>query len=110
VTANGNSSEVLQYPEMFDEKGTRRKLVIFTEHRDTLSYLVEKVGVMVGADSVVQIHGSLLREERRKSQGRFLQEPDVYGSVGFAHSYRHMGMIEDLRGLIRGPGQGTASI
>jgi hypothetical protein len=30
--------------------------------------------------------------------------------VGFAHVYRHIGMMEDLRGLIRGPGAGTASI
>jgi hypothetical protein len=30
--------------------------------------------------------------------------------VGFAHCYRHIGMMEDIRGLIRGPGQGTASI
>jgi hypothetical protein len=34
----------------------------------------------------------------------------VYGGLGFSHAYRHIGMIEDLRGLIRGPGQGTASI
>jgi hypothetical protein len=34
----------------------------------------------------------------------------VYGSVTFSHAYRHIGMIEDLRGLIRGPGEGTASI
>lgn len=30
--------------------------------------------------------------------------------VGFAHVYRHIGMMEDLRGLIRGPRAGTASI
>jgi hypothetical protein len=34
----------------------------------------------------------------------------VYGGLSFSHAYRHIGMIEDLRGLIRGPGQGTASI
>lgn len=28
----------------------------------------------------------------------------------FAHVYRHIGMMEDIRGLIRGPGAGTASI
>ena len=69
--------EVLNYPEMFDERGSRRKLVIFTEHRDTLTYLVDKISVLLGPDAVVEIHGSLLREERRKAQARFLQEPEV---------------------------------
>lgn len=31
-------------------------------------------------------------------------------AVNFDHVYRHIGMMEDVRGLIRGPGQGTASI
>lgn len=30
--------------------------------------------------------------------------------VGFGHVSRHIGMMEDVRGLIRGPGSGTASI
>ena len=29
--------------EMFDAEGHRRKLIIFTEHRDTLNYLTEKI-------------------------------------------------------------------
>ena len=28
---------------MFDSEGRRRKLVIFTEHRDTLRYLCERI-------------------------------------------------------------------
>jgi ERCC4-related helicase len=36
-------SETLQNnPEMFDASGNRRKLVIFTEQRDTLNYLVDQ--------------------------------------------------------------------
>ena len=31
-------------------------------------------------------------------------------ATGFSHVARHIGMIEDIRGLIRGPGQGTASL
>ena len=30
--------------------------------------------------------------------------------ASFSHVYRHIGMMEDMRGLIRGPGAGTASI
>ena len=37
-------SSLLQHtPEMFDASGSRRKLIIFTEHRDTLNYLVGKL-------------------------------------------------------------------
>jgi superfamily II DNA or RNA helicase len=69
---------VLEYPEMFDPAGRRRKIVVFTEHRDTLTYLVEKITGLLGrADAVVQIHGALLREERRKAQAAFLNDPDV---------------------------------
>jgi superfamily II DNA or RNA helicase len=34
--------------EMFDSDGHRRKLVIFTEHRDTLNYLTDKIRALVG--------------------------------------------------------------
>ena len=69
---------VLEYPEMFDQAGQRRKIVIFTEHRDTLNYLVERITQLLGrADAVVQIHGSLLREERRKAQAAFVNDPSL---------------------------------
>ena len=42
-------SAILQnQAEMFDVSGHRRKLVIFTEHRDTLNYLAEKLRGLVG--------------------------------------------------------------
>src|SRR5579875_2923328 len=69
---------VLDYPEMFDAQGQRRKLVIFTEHRDTLDYLVARITNLLGrSDAVVAIHGGLLREERRKAQAAFLNDPRV---------------------------------
>lgn len=72
-------SGILQnQPEMFDAEGTRRKLIIFSEHRDTLNYLAEKVRVLLGRpESVVTIHGGMGREERRKAQELFTQDKDV---------------------------------
>ncbi|MFN8861980.1 MAG: helicase-related protein [Gemmatimonadaceae bacterium] len=56
----------------------RQKLVIFTEHRDTLNYLQNKIAVLMGRPSaVVLIHGGMGREERRKAQTSFLHDPDV---------------------------------
>jgi superfamily II DNA or RNA helicase len=70
-------SQLLQNEgEMFDAQGHRRKLVIFTEHRDTLNYLEERISTLIGrAEAVVVIHGSMGRDERRKARERFTQDP-----------------------------------
>ncbi|RME58910.1 MAG: RNA helicase, partial [Candidatus Dadabacteria bacterium] len=57
---------------------SRQKLVIFTEHRDTLNYLYKRITSLLGReDAVVVIHGSLLREERRKAQELFINDSNV---------------------------------
>ncbi|MGE0539621.1 MAG: helicase-related protein [Dehalococcoidia bacterium] len=64
--------------EMFDAEGHRRKLVLFTEHRDTLNYLIAKIRGILGRDeAVVTIHGGMGREERRKAQNDFTQTSEV---------------------------------
>ncbi len=56
----------------------RQKLVVFTEHRDTLAYLERQIGTLLGRpQAVVTIHGSLGREERRKAQESFLHDPEI---------------------------------
>jgi superfamily II DNA or RNA helicase len=72
-------SDLLQNaPEMFDAKGVRRKLIIFTEHRDTLTYLEERITRLLGRpEALVTIHGGMGREERRKMQELFTQDKDV---------------------------------
>lgn len=65
-------------PEMFTSSGSRRKLIIFTEHRDTLNYLVARIGNMLGKpEAVVTIHGGTNRDERRKIQEEFRNNPNV---------------------------------
>lgn len=64
--------------EMFDAHGHRRKLIIFTEHRDSLNYLHDRTGSLLGRpEAVVIIHGGMGREERRKAQDAFTQDKDV---------------------------------
>ena len=56
----------------------RQKLVIFSEHRDTLSYLEKRVSSLLGRqEAVVIIHGGLGREERLKIQESFKHDPEV---------------------------------
>lgn len=65
-------------PEMRDADGRQRKLIIFTEHRDTLNYLATKIRGLIGSsDAVVMIHGGIKREERRKVQELFRNDPLV---------------------------------
>ncbi len=64
--------------EMFDAGGHRRKLVIFTEHRDTLNYLVSQITTLIGRpEAVVTIHGGMGREERKKAEEAFKQDVTV---------------------------------
>src|SRR5258708_7804181 len=64
--------------EMFEASGARRKLVIFTEHRDTLNYLTERIRTLLGRpEAVVNIHGGIGREERRNAQEQFLNDPEA---------------------------------
>ena len=63
-------------PEMRDTEGRQRKLIIFTEHRDTLNYLADRIRGLIGAEeAVIMIHGGVKREERRKVQELFRNDP-----------------------------------
>lgn len=65
-------------PEMYTAGGNRRKLIIFTEHKDTLNYLVERIkGLLGNPSAVLTIHGGTNRDERRKSQEEFRNNPEV---------------------------------
>lgn len=65
-------------PEMRDADGRQRKLIIFSEHKDTLNYLQEKISGLLGRpEAVVTIHGSIKRDERRKVQELFRNDPDT---------------------------------
>jgi len=65
-------------PEMFNASGSRRKLIIFTEHKDTLTYLVSRIGDMLGNTNAVRtIYGGTNRDERRKIQEEFRNDPEV---------------------------------
>ena len=55
-----------------------QKLVLFTEHRDTLNYLESRITTLLGRnESVVMIHGGMGREQRMKAQESFKHDPLV---------------------------------
>ena len=56
----------------------QQKLVIFTEHRDTLNYLQRRITGLVGREEAVAvIHGSMRREDRHAAQEAFRHDPHV---------------------------------
>ena len=56
----------------------KQKLVVFTEHKDTLFYLQNRTQTILGRqEAVVVIHGSMGREERLRTQEAFKHDPDV---------------------------------
>lgn len=68
-------SEILDNDLMVDANGNRRKLIVFTEARDTLNYLSNKIKSRLGRlDAVAVIHGSVAREERRRVVEKFMQD------------------------------------
>lgn len=72
-------SKLLQnQAELFDAHARRRKLVIFTEHRDTLNYLTDRIRTLLGrTEAVTTIHGGMSREERKKAEEAFKQDVEV---------------------------------
>ena len=72
-TKHGGDGEVLG-----PTPSPQQKLVVFTEHRDTLRYLQERITTLLGREtSVVVIHGSIGREERLAAQEAFRHDPQV---------------------------------
>ncbi|HVA49150.1 MAG TPA: helicase-related protein [Pirellulales bacterium] len=72
-------STILQNaPEMRDAFGRQRKLIVFSEHRDTLNYLHQRIaGVLGNPDAIITIHGGTHRDERRRLQALFRSDSDV---------------------------------
>lgn len=77
-------AHILQNDEqMVAPNGQRRKLVIFTEHRDTLNYIKNRIRTLFGReDMIVQIDGSVPRDERRRIEDQFRNNPDVVYLLG----------------------------
>jgi superfamily II DNA or RNA helicase len=69
---------ILDHPLMTDPAGNRRKLIVFTEPRDTLGYLAGKIRTRLGRhEAVVEIHGGIGREDRRKAVEAFTFDKNV---------------------------------
>ena len=77
-TDNEGSTVDTQSTRPSSETVRGRKLVIFTEHRDTLSYLHNRMVTRIGRPETIKvIHGGVGREERLAIQEAFRHNPEV---------------------------------
>jgi len=85
VRHQGEDKKWVQLRTILDEQllrnnatGEARKIIVFTEHKDTLNYLQQKISAQFGrADSVITIHGGTKREDRKKAREQFTHDPDA---------------------------------
>ena len=63
--------------EMKKADGTQRKMIIFTEHRATLDYLIQNLQTLFSPGAIVKIHGSIPSKARREVENRFRDDPNV---------------------------------
>ena len=79
VRRSGGDKKWQELAELFRGTFTTdQKLVIFTEYRDTLAYLENRIGELSDRpEAIVCIHGSMSREDRAKAQESFKVDPMV---------------------------------
>ena len=63
-----------------DPKFVGEKLIVFTEHRDTLDFLVRRLGGMGYTGQIATIHGGMYYTERQEQVERFRKPSDEGGA------------------------------
>ena len=63
-----------------DARFSGEKFIVFTEHRDTLDYLVQRLGGMGYTGQIAQIHGGMYYTDRQEQVERFRQPHEDGGS------------------------------
>ena len=74
---------IITSDEMTSGNGVDRKIIVFTEHRDTLDYLVGRISTLIGRlEAVASIHGGMNRQARRRVQHAFRERSSPPGAGG----------------------------
>ena len=72
-------ASILDQPPVYDPAtGKQKKILIFTEPKDTLEYLEEKISARLGDPEAVKvIHGGVPRQQRRAAVAAFNDDPKM---------------------------------
>lgn len=83
VLDQGSESKFDKLREVLtDPRFAGEKFIVFTEHRDTLDYLIQRLGGMGYTGHIAQIHGGMFYTERQKEVERF-RAPHAKGGARF---------------------------
>ncbi|HOI74479.1 MAG TPA: helicase-related protein [Syntrophales bacterium] len=83
VYERGQESKFEKLRELISERRYREeKLIIFTEHRDTMHFLVRRLNGLGYTDQIAQIHGGMHYTEREEEVERF-RRPVAEGGARF---------------------------
>ncbi len=70
-------ASILEDPIVLGD-GKRRKLIVFTEARDTLDYLLARIQTLLGSgEATVAIHGGLTNRARKQVVAQFVHDEEV---------------------------------
>jgi len=82
VDAKGDESKFDKLREVLDDPESRdEKLIIFTEHRDTLDYIVRRLGGLGFTGQVARIHGGMDFREREEQIEFFRRKTQDGGAL-----------------------------
>ena len=74
--ASAPSDALDAHPDINGGSEPVRKLIVFSEHKDTLDYVAGRIEAELGRpEAVVRIHGGIKRHDRRDIQDRFRVDP-----------------------------------
>lgn len=81
VHEGGHESKFERLREvLMDSRFKDEKFIVFTEHRDTLHFLVKRLGGMGHTDQIAQIHGGMNYLQREEETDRFRKPLDQGGA------------------------------
>ncbi len=81
VYDKGEESKFDKLREVLTEsRFSGEKFIVFTEHRDTLTYLIQRLGGMGYTGQIAQIHGGMYYTERQQQVERFRQPLEEGGA------------------------------
>ena len=71
IPVDTKAQQVKRYIQQLLEENPEEKLLLFTEYRDTLDYLLEEVSDQPWADEILVIHGDVSKDERQQIEDQF---------------------------------------
>lgn len=71
ISVDSKAQRVRRYIQQLLEEQPEEKLLLFTEYRDTLDYLLDLVADEPWADEILVIHGDVDKEERARIEEEF---------------------------------------